>query len=80
MIYSLTIWQIWIQVTQLYTQKNPKITSYETSYLAETPVTLPEMKQQIRLVLKEDKNFVKDLNPRALRFRALYRPIVNGKR
>ena len=38
------------------------------------------MKQQIRLVLKEGKKFVKDLNPRALRFEATNRPIVNGKR
>ena len=42
-IYSLTFWQIWIQATKLYTQEDPNISTWETSYLADTPVTLPEM-------------------------------------
>ena len=40
-----------MQATQLYTQEDPRISNYETSYLAETPVTLPEMNQFIRLGL-----------------------------
>ena len=63
MIYTLTLWQIWIQVTQLYTQENPTISTYETSYIPDTPMTLPEMKQQVFISMRVDGKFVKELDP-----------------
>ena len=79
MIYTLTLWQIWIQATQLYTQKDPKISAYETSYLTETPISLPEMKQQIRLGIVEKGVYVKDPDPRAVTFIPFYQYTVDGE-
>ena len=67
-------------MTQLYTQENPQISTYETSYLAETPVNLPEMKQQIFIAIKDRKEFVKDFDPRAIRFIATHKPIFDDKK
>ena len=48
--------------------------------MAETPVTFPEMKQLIRLALKDSNDFVKDLDPRALSFRANHITKLNGEK
>ena len=70
-IYFLMFWQIRTQVDQLYTQSDPITSAYETSYLPETPTTLPDMKQLMTMrfhkgVLEEE------LDPRAIKFSAQY--------
>ena len=62
----------------MYTQEDPKISTYETSYLAETPINLPEMKQQIRIAITDNGRFVKDFDPRAVSFIAKHHVKTDG--
>ena len=62
--------QIWSQVNQLYTQVDPITSAYETSYLPKEVVYLPDLKQQVTLGFRDNKNkaWVKELDPRAVKF------------
>ena len=48
--------------------------------MAETPVTLPEMKQQLRVGFYVNGVSVKEPDPRALIFEPVYKPMINGLR
>ena len=69
-IYFLMFLQIWSQVNQLYTQVDPITSAYETSYLPKEVVYLPDLKQQVTLGFRDNKNkaWVKELDPRAVKF------------
>ena len=48
--------------------------------MAETPVTLPEMNQQIRFHFKIKEKYVDGPDPWALKYAISHRPLVNGRR
>ena len=48
--------------------------------MAETPVSLPEMKQQIRFNLRANHKPVKEFDPRAIRFVPDHNPFNDGLR
>ena len=72
MIYLLTIWQISYRVQQFYEQTDSTTAAYETSYLAETPVNLYEMKQKIILGFETKEGWVKEPDPRAVNINPIY--------
>ena len=45
---------------------DPYIQTYETSYLPEETVNLPDLNQQIRIHFKEKEQYVDGPDPRAL--------------
>ena len=61
---------MWVRASQLYTQEDPKISTYESSYQANTPHELSKFNQQIRLGFKmRGQPFLKEIDPRAGYFR-----------
>ena len=54
-----------IRAYQLYSQEDPKIYSYETSYLAEQSLNLLENNQQIIFSIINNRTVLKNLDPRA---------------
>ena len=80
-IYFLTFWQIWTQVSQLYTQTDPITSAYETSYVPETSVNLPNLKQLITLGFRDVRKnkWINELDPRAIRFLPSYKSGSSGK-
>ena len=61
---------MWVRASQLYTQEDPKISTYESSYQADTPHELSKFNQQIRIGFRpRGQPYLKELDPRAGYFR-----------
>ena len=65
LIYIMTIWQMSIRALLFYQQVDPKISTYETSYLADQPLNLLEYNQQIRFAINNNGEYSKSFDPRA---------------